>query len=74
MSRPKSTKFRNGGRNSEFFHGLKPLAKGIDAIIDSIPSVAGNSGFGDDKVAAAEAKRKKRAYARLRNAGLIPKE
>lgn len=77
MSRPKTTGHRKGGRNRQFFDGLSGLANAIDnAIAKNAPKSAARSEQDDEKsyhsaMDAAEAKRKRKAYARLKNAGLI---
>lgn len=69
MSKPKTTGFRKGGRNRQFFDSLTGLSVAIDRVVRE--NAAANNSEPVDKRAEAEAKRKRKAYARLKNAGLI---
>lgn len=73
MARPKTTGHRRGGRNKQFFDGLSGLASAKNARAPD-KTKWNDEQMSDDAVSAAEAKRKRKAYARLRNSGLIPKE
>lgn len=74
--RPKTEGHRRGGRNRQFFSGLSGLARGIDAAIEKNKQHATVDAEAlelqaREKVDEAEAKRKRKAYARLRAAGLV---
>lgn len=80
MARPKVRGKRRGGRNRQFFEGLSGLARGLDAAIDAnLPKSTWGDvqvdqearRVADEKLAEAEAKRKRKAYARLRASGLL---
>lgn len=74
--RPKTEGHRRGGRNRQFFTGLSGLARGIDAAIEknkpqSTETPETRELQEREKLNEAEAKRKRKAYARLKQAGLI---
>lgn len=69
MAKPKVRGHRRGGRNRQFFESLSGLAGAIDKTIKDNKMVVQAEPV--DKRADAEAKRKRKAYARLKQAGLI---
>lgn len=71
MSKPKTKGKRRSGRNLQFFEGLSGLKRGLDAAIARHTPASETPR--DDLAAqeAAEAKRKRKALARLRQAGLL---
>jgi hypothetical protein len=70
MSKPKSTKFRGGGRNREFFHGLSGLANALDNVCSSMgrASQSAQAFTAAEKLAEANEKRRAKAERRLRQA------
>lgn len=82
MAKPKTKGVRRGGRNHQFFEGLSGFKRGLDAAIAKTAkqaespdaALARTQEAEQSKREAADAKRKRKAYARLRAAGLIPKE
>lgn len=83
MARPKVRGKRRGGRNAQFFESLSGLARGLDkAIADSSSKQPENPALAAQEMARtakekqdeAEAKRKRKAYARLKAAGLLKGE
>lgn len=74
MSKPKTRGKRRGGRNAQFFEGLSGLARGLDAVIEQnrLKTTSTKDDLGAQEEA--EAKRKRKAYARLRQAGLLKGE
>lgn len=71
MPKPKTRGQRRGGRNAQFFEGLSGLARGLDAAIERNRPVAETPHDDLGAQEQAEAKRKRKAYARLRQAGLL---
>ena len=74
--RPKTDGQRRGGRNRQFFTGLSGLARGLDAAIEKTKLQTTESPESRmirerEKADEAEAKRKRKAYARLKQAGMI---
>lgn len=69
MAKPKTRGVRRGGRNRQFFEGLSGLANAIDKTIKD--NAMKTTAEPVDKRADAEAKRKRKAYARLKAAGLV---
>lgn len=73
MAKPKTRGKRRGGRNRQFFEGLSGLQRGLDAAIDqnTRPPDVPDPSLEQERIQAAEEKRKRKAYVRLKAAGLL---